>query len=377
MKNYFLLAFTILLFGCPHHVASANANDTEKSDSADSSITLKPQIAGFAFRDFDLVDTTNTDIALLKIVNAIVVKVYWQDIQPKENGVLVHPNAIDNALNYVHGMNAKYPGMNLCLKVRLYCGITAPQWLKDKAGTFTLQGGAGSAESVKFWEPACISAYADIQRRLADAYDSVPEILDIVNSGTGTSTAEGMIRNAGKSGAHKQNSMSYLQAGYTTAKDVDAIKKSIDAMKVWKHTRVSMAFSSFALINDNKGGDDVNISLQLLDYFINTLGKQAVPGNNGLRDDASGTNAEKWAEGGANDKIYDRIQQYFKTKNTGVYFQTAVLARIGDINKAMEQGLARGAGMIELPGGSKSILKFISLEDLKKYDTMLEAQAVK
>lgn len=379
MKKYFLLVFTVALFGCPHHVASANDNNSKDStvnDAADTS-SLKPQAAGFAFRDFELVDTNNTDIDLLKIVNTIVVKVYWQDIQPQENGPLVHPNAIDNALNYVRTMNAKNPGMNLCLKVRLYCGIAAPQWLKNKAGTFTLQSMAGNADCVKFWDPVCITAYADIQKKMAEAYDNIPEIRDIVNSGTGSSTAEGMIRNAGKSGAHKQNAMSYLQAGYTTSKDIDAIKKSIDAMKVWKHTRISMAFSSFALISNNNIGDDVNISLQLLDYFVNTLGKQAVPGNNGLRDDASGTNAEKWAEGGANDKIYDRMQEDFKTKHTGVYFQTAVLARIGDINKAMEQGLARGAGMIELPGGSKSILKFISLDDLKKYDTMLETQAIR
>ena len=263
MKKYFLLVFTVALFGCPHHVASANDNNSKDStvnDAADTS-SLKPQAAGFAFRDFELVDTNNTDIDLLKIVNTIVVKAYWQDIQPQENGPLVHPNAIDNALNYVRTMNAKNPGMNLCLKVRLYCGIAAPQWLKNKAGTFTLQSMAGSADCVKFWDPACITAYADIQKKMAETYDNIPEIRDIVNSGTGSSTAEGMIRNAGKSGAHKQNAMSYLQAGYTTAKDIDAIKKSIDAMEVWKHTRISMAFSSFALISNNNIGDDVSSKL--------------------------------------------------------------------------------------------------------------------
>lgn len=376
MKKYFLLAFTLLLFGCPQHVTSTNDNTTQ-TIAADTSTNLKPQAAGFAFRDFELVDTLNTNIDLLKVVNTIVVKVYWQDIQPQENGAIIHPNAIDNALNYTRIMNAKNQGLNLSLKIRLYCGIAAPEWLKKKAGTFTLQGMGGSAESVKFWEPACMDAYADVQKKLADAYDNAPEILDVVNGGTGTSTAEGMIRNAGKSGAHKENAMSYMQAGYTMDKDIAAIKKSIDAMKVWKHTRVSMAFSSFAVINNNDVGEDVNTSLLLLDYFVTTLGIQAVPGNNGLRDDASGSNSEKWAEGGANDKIYSRIQEYFKTKNIGVYFQTAVLGRIGDINKAMQQGLARGAGMIELPSGSKGLLKNISLDDLKKYDTLLEAQAKK
>lgn len=367
----------MLLFGCPHHVASVNENISENTaTTADTtSPDLKPQAPGFAFRDFELVDTVNTEIDLLKVVNTIVVKVYWQDIQPQEDGEIIHPNAIDNALNYVRIMNTANPGLNLTLKIRLYCGIASPQWIKQKAGTFTLQGMGQSVDCIRFWESETLNAYANVQAKLAALYDTVPEILDVVNSGTGTSTAEGMIRNVGKAGAHKQNSLSYLKAGYTTVKDIDAIKKSIDAMKVWKHTRVSMAFSSFVLIDKNGVGEDVNTSLSLLDYFVNKLTEQAVPGNNGLRDDATGTNAEKWAEGGANDKIYDRIQEDYKTKNIGVYFQTATLARIGDIENTMAQGLARGAGMIELPSGSKGIQKFMSLEALKKYDALLEAQA--
>ena len=377
MKRFLIFPFFLLLFGCPHHVASVNETISENTaTTADTtSPDLKPQAAGFAFRDFELVDTVNTDIDLLKVVNTIVVKVYWQDIQPQEDGEIIHPNAIDNALNYARRMNTANPGLNLSLKIRLYCGIASPQWIKQKAGIFTLQGMGQSADCVRFWESDALNSFANVQAKLAALYDTVPEILDVVNSGTGTSTAEGMIRNVGKAGAHKQNSLSYLKAGYTTAKDIDAIKKSIDAIKVWKHTRVSMAFSSFVLIDKNGVGEDVNTSLSLLDYFVNKLTAQAVPGNNGLRDEAAGTNAEKWAEGGANDKIYDRIQEDYKTKNIGVYFQTATLARIGDIENTMTQGLARGAGMIELPSGSKGIQKFMSLEALKKYDALLEAQA--
>lgn len=379
MKYIFILPLAALLSGCPHHGAFANTSTTNNETATEDSMPkqLKPQAAGFAFRDFELVDTVNTNLDLLKVINTIVVKVYWQDIQSTDGAEIVHPNAIDNALDYARRMNAANPGLNLSLKIRLYCGIASPQWLKQKAGTFTLQGMRQSADCIRFWEPAAINAYTDVQKKLAAVYDTVPEILDVVNSGTGTSTAEGMIRNAGKSGAHKQNAISYMQAGYSIEKDIDAIKKSIDAMKAWKHTRVSMAFSSFATIDNNGVGDDVNTSLSLLDYFVNIMGAQAVAGNNGLRDNASGTNAEKWAEGGANDKIYDRIAEYNKTKNIGVYFQTATLARIGNIDKAMQQGLARGAGMIELPSGSNGIEKFISLDNLKKYDAMLEAQAIK
>ncbi len=359
-------------------VKDSTVNSKTLNELPSAHNVLKPQIGGFAVRDFDKMDTSYLNDALLSVVNSFVVKAYWKDLQPDMNGDIKHPNVIDNAIDFVRKKNAANPNLNARLKLRVYCGVYAPSWVKDKAGTFPMFKAQMSEDVPRFWEKAYLQAYANLQQKLAEAYDAVPEILDVVNGGTGTETAESLIRNVGKTGAHKKNALSFAANNYHIDKDVAAIKETILAMKAWKQTRVSMAFSPFALI-DKTGynGEDVNVSESLLNFFVETLGTQAVMGNNGLRDDDKGTNAERWAEGGANNRLYALMEKYNKEKGIGLYFQTAVLDRIGKVNTAIETGIEKGAGMIELPGNTRSFSKYISLEELKKYDAQLEAQAKK
>ncbi len=363
----------------PTETSPASQNSNTSSATIEG---LKPQTAGLALRDFDHLDP-NTSVDLLRIVNSFIVKVYWKDIQPQENGELRHPNAIDDALTYVRQMNSQNPGLNLNLKIRLYCGIYSPEWLQAKAGTFTLYSGSKNSslptqgEVVKFWKPEFLSAFANVQSKLAAAYDNAPEITETVNGGTGITYSEAMIRNVGSNGAVNKNSESFSRSDYTSQKDINAIKSTIDAMKVWKHTRVSMVFTPFFIIQAQKVDEDLSVTKDLLDYFVNTFGAQAVLGNNGLRDKNSGQKSERWQEGGSLDKVYNYLENYNKTKNIGLYFQTATLQRIGNLSSALEQGIERGAGMIELPMGSKGLTKNFSMADLKKYDQMLEAQAKK
>ncbi|MEP6512414.1 MAG: hypothetical protein ABJA79_01000 [Parafilimonas sp.] len=363
--------------------ASSNRKAASDAGSSSSVETLKPQTAGLALRDFSWLDKS-TNIDLLKIVNSFIVKIYWKDVQSQENGELKHPNAVDDALAYVRKMNAQNPGLNLNLKIRLYCGVYTPDWVKAKAGTFTMYKGgmnnggqSTSTQVVKFWKPEFLKFYTDIQSKLAAAYDNTPEITEAVNGGTGILYAEGMIRNVGANGAGKKNAMSFAQSDYTSQKDIDAIKNTIDAMKAWKNTRVSMVFTPFFVIKAQRADEDLSITKNILDYFVNKFGNQAVLGNNGLRDKYSGDKSAKWEEGGTLDQVYDMLENYTKSKNIGVYFQTATVERIGDLKKAIEQGIQRGAGMIELPTGSNGLLKYTTLEELKKYDAQLEAQAKK
>lgn len=409
MKSLLLFPMLMVSFVCGHKPSSQNSAETQSANgSASNQQTnmnnnsiptesssasqrsdafvaiegLKPQTAGLALRDFSQLDP-NTSIDLLKIVNSFIVKAYWKDIQPQENGELRHPNVIDDALTSVRQMNLQNPGLNLNLKIRLYCGIYSPEWVKAKAGTFTLyKGGKNTSgptegEVVKFWKPEFLSAFANVQSKLAAAYDNAPEITETVNGGTGITYAEAMIRNVGTSGRGNPNSASFSKSDYTSQKDVNAIKSTIDAMKAWKHTRVSMVFTPFYVIQAQRVDEDLNVTKEILNYFVNTFGAQSVLGNNGLRDKNSGDKAERWEEGGSLDKVYDFLQNYNKTKNIGIYFQTATLQRIGNLSSALEQGIERGAGMIELPMGSKGLTKNLSISDLKKYDQMLEAQAKK
>ena len=114
-------------------------------------------------------------------------------------------------------MNTQYPDLKLNLKIRLYCGIYTPEWVKEKAGTFTMyKGGMGKGASptsfqvAKFWKPEFLQAYSNIQSKLAAAYDNIPEITEAVNSGTGITYAEAMIRNVGTNGAGKKKCIKFF-----------------------------------------------------------------------------------------------------------------------------------------------------------------------
>ena len=47
-------------------------------------------------------------------------------------------NALDKAIKWVTAFNDKY-GVDIGLKVRLYSGMNSPQWIKEKAGFFTIK----------------------------------------------------------------------------------------------------------------------------------------------------------------------------------------------------------------------------------------------
>lgn len=133
-------------------------------------------------------------------------------------------------------------------------------------------------------------------------------------------------------------------------KDLAAIRHIIDAMKVWKKTRVSMAFTEFIVINQPPNvTQESSITKSIIDYFVSTLGTQGVLGNNGLRD-SNAKSFEDWAPGGL---MYD-ISEYMKaqhfSKNITLYYQTAMSEKLGSLKETIERGLEKGAGSIELTG---------------------------
>ena len=113
-----VLAVCLMMSACITPQAS-NTPDNEKGNLHTSTDTiayaskLKPQMAGLIARSFDYVDTINPDIKVLSIVNGIVLKVSWRDLQPDNGTTINHPNEIDQAIAFAKRMNAENPGLNL------------------------------------------------------------------------------------------------------------------------------------------------------------------------------------------------------------------------------------------------------------------------
>lgn len=344
---------------------------------------LKPQASGLSIRDFDyIVRNPQTDIEILKTANSIVVKVPWRNIQPDEDGAIKHPNSIDSALDYVRKQNRLYPDMNMCLRIRIHCGILSPSWVKSRSGSFILYTDlAAHATSPqdslmpKFWDPSFLNAFASFQNKLSAIYDTVPEIREVINGGTGVFYAESFIRNASNNGVTKTNSINFINAGWTAEKDLSAIRSTIDAMKAWKQTRISMAFNEFINIAPPPGVyKETQPTKDMIDYMVATLKEQAILGNNGLRDD-NAEGAADWLPGGMMYDISEYMRNIHFTKKVPVYYQTATAEKISSLKLTIEKGIQKGAACIELPGPPHQFTNYLSLAELKKYDAELESQA--
>ncbi len=387
MINEILFSVCLLMSACITPQTS-NGTDTEKGieqnsiDTTTYTQNLKPQMAGLIARSFDYVDTINPDIKILGIVNGIVLKASWRDIQPDNGSTIKHPNEIDQAIAFARRINAENPGLNLKIKLRVHCGVFSPEWLKKKVGSFNIEpsndyqsDNPADTKVPCFWKDSYQAAFESLQIQLAALYDTVPEIAEVVNGGTGVVFAESFMRRAGTKGKAKLNTINYLSAGYTVKQDEASIKKSISAMRAWKQTRVSMAFNPFAAINSaNDVADDAQIAISIMDFFIKTLGPQAIMGNNGLRDN-NADNADRWQPGGDMYTVSNAMKNYHEKNGNGVYYQTAAGGKLGDFSRVIELGVSLGAGSIELPGGSASFLRNYTLEQLKKFDKALEQQA--
>jgi len=337
---------------------SDNANNSNASTTVAVNNTgegLKPIMHGLVCRDFDRIDVSaGSDDAIMKITNGVIVQLYWKDIQPKEGGELVRNNRVDQAIEWVKKFKAKY-GVDVPVKIRLYCGMYSPDWLINK-GSFTIM----EERLPKYWEPAFIAAFADVQAKLAAIYDNVPEVSEIVDGATGLKSAENFIRPFGANGKKRTAGQIFLQAGYTKEKDSIAIVRSYEAMKVWKHTLVSCCYSAYQYLDRN--GNDYETAegtIPFINMFVNMFGKQAVVGNNGLRTTA-GSHGEDFAEGGERYKLYNYFKRLREEKGVHIYFQTSTTKRSGSsLAPVIEEGIKYGASYIELPTGPRQFRELL------------------
>lgn len=324
---------------------------------------FKEPLYGLAVRDFKRIKSGDDDV--IKNMHTIIVQLNWSDIQLTENGPIERDNALDKAIKWVTEFNEKY-GADIGLKVRLYSGMNSPQWIKEKAGFFTIK----EYTFPRFWEEDFIQAFAAVHVKLAAIYDDVPLVREIVNGGTSSKTAESFIRPFGKSENLRMVNSIYKKAGYTAEADSIAIVRSYDAMKAWKKTLISVCFSDWKTLDANGNVvEDVSRTLPFIRMFADKFGKQAVLGNNGLRPGETGHHGDRWQEGGDMHTIYNYLKKIHDEEGIQIYFQTAKDDRIGNLQDAIKSGIAYGASYIELPGAPRNYIEDLPLrlmDDINK-----------
>jgi hypothetical protein len=276
--------------------------------------------------------------------------VHWQDIQSTPGGPIASNNAIDQAIANLHQID---PSGRMGLKVRLFAGIYAPAWAKSIGGSpMNVADPVGGASGTigRFWTPAFGAAYDDLQTKLAAKYDSAPEIREVTISRCTTVYAEPFIRNVANPAAVG----ALLNAGFTVAADQACHREQILSHRVWVHTRSDLSLNPYQVVGNGTRADE-SFTEEMISFCRSTLGARCVLANNSLRTPLQFP------------QMYDSI----RAQGPPITFQTATLARVGNLAATIEAAIALGAGSVELPAGYQSL----SVSALEGYDKRLSANA--
>jgi hypothetical protein len=305
--------------------------------------SLKPDIAGLIDRQ------SEPSSAYDGILAGWVVNVGWSDLQPNEGGAIVHPNPIDDALTAV----AQRTGMRLKIRFEKSSSgagaLGEPAWVQHLGGdpvqvTDPTDGATGLVG--RWWTSQFRDAYADLQTKLAAAYDGNAAIADVTIARCTTIYSEPFIRDI-SSAATVQ---ALLAAHYTVAADEQCQEDQITAHDVWKHTHSSLSFNPYETIaQDGTVGQDEAFTESMMSDCRSVLGERCTLENNSIRQSSLGGS-------------YDQMYAAMKAEGPWIHFQTATSAKVGDLPTVLQWAVGEGANAVELPGGYENLISTSALE---------------
>lgn len=212
-----------------------------------------------------------------------VVEGRWSALQATKGGEITANNTIDQAIADIRAINSAKTGRNLQLKVRLFTGTSAPAWAKTLDGAAVavedpVDGGTGQIG--RFWTDNYRDAYNEFVTKLAEKYDSVPEIREVTVARCMTVYAEPFIRQVAS--ATTVNNL--LAGGYTVAADKQCHREQLDAHKAWATTRTSVSLNPYQVVDNDPQTPttDVNFTNEMAQYCRQSLGERCVLGNNSI-----------------------------------------------------------------------------------------------
>lgn len=307
---------------------------------------VKPPLTGLIDRGGLGTFTLPTGV-LAEEVDGVVANVRWADIQPTPYGPIVRgaANQLDVALQEVAAYNAANPRHTLQVKLRLFAGVDAPEWVKTLGGFTPVSitneqqlkssSSARSATIGPWWTTAYQAAYAQLQAKLATIYDGNPLLREVTISGCMTVYAEPFQRD-------DTNFAALYAQGYSVTADETCMREQIDAHKVWTTTHSSLSVNPWSPWVQT-GSDAVSqatpsiaFPAQIMSYCRQVLGTRCTLENNSIR---QGSAAEY-------QPLFDAIDEL----GPDITFQTATSARIGDVGAAIAEAISLGANAVELPG---------------------------
>jgi hypothetical protein len=262
------------------------------------------------------------------------INVTWAELQPAAFGPISRPNAIDSAVAEAkrRSAGAECP---MGIKLRVLTGTSSPEWAKAVGGApvpMTLESEAKTGTVPRFWTAEFGRAYADLQTKLAQQYDGVGEVREVVVSRCATFYAEPLLRQLGE-GA---NQAALQRAGWTEDLDKECLRDQLDAHLPWQRTPSSLALNPYQQVYPS--GEvigDMGVPMDAAEQCRQALGDRCILANNSIR----------WPPFQGR---YRRLYDMMKTLGPPLEFQAAAPKRIGDEVETLKWAIELGAGSIEI-----------------------------
>jgi len=187
----------------------------------------------------------------------------------------------------------------LRLRLRIFCGIHAPDFVKKLGGAalsdpehgldssqtggvaiwneFSKRGGATAC----FWKREVLDQYEQLMAEVARRYDDAPEICEVVNSACMTVFAEPFYR------AHRNagSNLRLWQAGLNLERDREAHQRAMLIHdRLFRKTRTSLAVNPWDIIDDSPSHfrQSWDETRQFVEWARERMGKKLVLQNNGF-----------------------------------------------------------------------------------------------
>ncbi|HYX02745.1 MAG TPA: hypothetical protein VE963_11695, partial [Reyranella sp.] len=218
----------------------------------------------------------------------MVLNVTWAQLQPTQGGPIDY-SAIDSALNTV-----ATSGANIGVKLRVWGGFTAPEWVKTIDGpAMTITGKSivdpnvvGPQTIGRWWTADYVAQWTSLQTALANRYDSNPLVHGMSQTAGMSASDEPFVpfkTNAPTTTDPNDTSTvnqvyATQRAGFTDAAQVLTLRAAIADYADWSTTPLDYTFNPFTVLdgfvsnanNTNEPPLNDNITLAVLQQARNS-----------------------------------------------------------------------------------------------------------
>jgi len=285
------------------------------------------------------------------IFGGLVVIASWSQLQPESESDF-DGRVIDDAMAEVREYNHRHPEKPLSVRLRVWGGFKAPPWVLKLGGPPIKAVHKDKNRRVgRFWSPEYRRAWARLQDRLAEKYDSWPLIREVSMTSCMSFTAEPFFLPSGD-GVQKP----IRAAGFTEKAYKECLENAIDDYAAWKQTRIVLSVNPLRTKVD-QGPGDPDFTMDIMRDCRKRLGVRCVFDNHNLDTKLS--------------RPLKPLYALMKELGPEVVFQTGG-TNPADFEGTIKLGVAHGATSIELWQDYKGF-PTVPNDKLRRWAKMVEA----